>query len=973
MRVPLFTRQGLKALLIFVAGFLITLAPLVMLGFQRELEAVAAAEAIRQGWFRQAQSAIEDLKAGSSFQAQIDRAAFDMTAEIEKSLPEEETAKDEFVTSAFLRFFDPHYSSSEFSLYAISIDASGNHRLLQGDGLTRQGGAITGEILKNLSIPEHLTAASVTSLNRRVRGVFGDSVDFELLAQNRRGRVTPVFFRGENSHLIWNKFVRDGKVIGAFLAVFPESVSEPRNALRHAARRINLEGDLETSWCLVPIEAAKGAEPLIADSSKLPGRLLRSLRVYLQEDNLREDRFPMGRVTEFEGFWLVRDLVSLDLPYEIWLLRPGLQRDSVALHSPFDMAVTMVFFCFWALYLARWFVLGYQPRPGVKGWFVLLLVLAGFLPLMIFYNLGKFLIESRVSAGLYETVEAGVEEAEALDHEIKQMFSRYERVCREIFQAREFRDIVANVGSQTEDNAFEDVFSRMASHGFPLRYIFVIPFKGDFRSFDPQGNHMPGNRFMGLFHPWSVAFSVLSRPILEDEIIEALSGEEKVWFDFFCFAVHPNARHDLFTMRDQGGLYKSGQEVFLNYFNMVYKGLNLAATIVFMGDTERAFERHVFNSLSRLDGSSGSRFRAGISVAGGVNSIWKRFGDRSDLAGGQPDRLWQLMGDCARRNARTIKYYPDRVHFAYPCSKIPGFVIGTEISLAENLAEGRRGIIILNIATLLMAIMMVSITILVGRHFMEPLRSVANSLQMVGMGDLDTRLNLARPDEIGDVAKAFDDMIEGLNKRVKLGKLVSQSLDTMLTEGSASNAPVSRQGVFWVSDIRSFTTISEAYPAEEVVSMLNDHLDRMSDVITGHGATVERFVGDAVYASFIDEKIPVHEVVSNALDAALEIVKSHKTAVSQRLEEGKFEFRFGIGIDFGCIISGAFGDSRRMEYGFLGECVSKAEKLEQLSKGCSYTGVAVSEAVVELAQGFEFVKICGGTAFELTGRREESC
>ena len=62
--------------------------------------------------------------------------------------------------------------------------------------------------------------------------------------------------------------------------------------------------------------------------------------------------------------------------------------------------------------------------------------------------------------------------------------------------------------------------------------------------------------------------------------------------------------------------------------------------------------------------------------------------------------------------------------------------------------------------------------------------------------------------------------------------------------------PLTGWRVLLVSDLRSFTTITETFLPENVVKMLNTHLEEMAKAVREAGGTVERFIGDAVVASF---------------------------------------------------------------------------------------------------------------------------
>ncbi|HZD05626.1 MAG TPA: adenylate/guanylate cyclase domain-containing protein, partial [Longimicrobiales bacterium] len=85
------------------------------------------------------------------------------------------------------------------------------------------------------------------------------------------------------------------------------------------------------------------------------------------------------------------------------------------------------------------------------------------------------------------------------------------------------------------------------------------------------------------------------------------------------------------------------------------------------------------------------------------------------------------------------------------------------------------------------------------------------------------------------------------------------------------------------SDIRGFTSISERLPAEEVIGLLNEYLERMTDVVFRHGGTLDKFIGDAVMA-FWGAPVPEPEHARRAVEAGLEMLQE-VDALNRRWKE----------------------------------------------------------------------------------------
>src|SRR3546814_10924498 len=58
-----------------------------------------------------------------------------------------------------------------------------------------------------------------------------------------------------------------------------------------------------------------------------------------------------------------------------------------------------------------------------------------------------------------------------------------------------------------------------------------------------------------------------------------------------------------------------------------------------------------------------------------------------------------------------------------------------------------------------------------------------------------------------------------------------------------------RRNIFCVfTDLEGFTKLSHAVTPETVARLLNEYLDRLSDIVPDHDGTIDKFVGDAVVA-----------------------------------------------------------------------------------------------------------------------------
>jgi adenylate cyclase len=138
-----------------------------------------------------------------------------------------------------------------------------------------------------------------------------------------------------------------------------------------------------------------------------------------------------------------------------------------------------------------------------------------------------------------------------------------------------------------------------------------------------------------------------------------------------------------------------------------------------------------------------------------------------------------------------------------------------------------------------------------------------------------------------------------------------------------------RMTVFF-SDIRGFTTISEGISPEDLVSILNVYLDRMTDLVFASDGVLDKYIGDAVMAFW---NAPFDQD-----DHALRAVKT-ALAMHDALDEmnaakafGALELHIGMGVNTGEMVVGNIGGHLRFDYTVIGDNVNLASRLEGLTK-----------------------------------------
>ena len=125
------------------------------------------------------------------------------------------------------------------------------------------------------------------------------------------------------------------------------------------------------------------------------------------------------------------------------------------------------------------------------------------------------------------------------------------------------------------------------------------------------------------------------------------------------------------------------------------------------------------------------------------------------------------------------------------------------------------------------------------RSITAPVPRLVAATQEVARGNFDVRLDIARDDEIGQLAGAFNRMTAGLRERADMAKFVSASTVEMIRRRPDTVPPGGERRTITVlfADIRGFTAFAGSCPPERAVSMLNRYLSLQADL-------VKRFNGD---------------------------------------------------------------------------------------------------------------------------------
>jgi adenylate cyclase len=141
-------------------------------------------------------------------------------------------------------------------------------------------------------------------------------------------------------------------------------------------------------------------------------------------------------------------------------------------------------------------------------------------------------------------------------------------------------------------------------------------------------------------------------------------------------------------------------------------------------------------------------------------------------------------------------------------------------------------------------------------------------------------------------------------------------------------------GTIMFTDLRGFTSFSEARSATDVIAVVNRFLSEQTETIMGHGGTIIGYAGDGIMAAF-GAPIEQPDHADRALAASRELIGARLPELNEWMRgEGYGDgFRMGIGLDSGPFVSGNVGSERRLEYTAIGDVCNTASRIQDLTKG----------------------------------------
>ncbi len=305
-----------------------------------------------------------------------------------------------------------------------------------------------------------------------------------------------------------------------------------------------------------------------------------------------------------------------------------------------------------------------------------------------------------------------------------------------------------------------------------------------------------------------------------------------------------------------------------------------------------------------------------------------------------------------------------------PLLEWPGIVVSLEqnrdfaLSILDNVR--RSFLLALAIGTSLIA----GIAYLLASHMVEPIIRLSETARDITRSqDYGKRVTVHREDEIGQLAVALNLMIagmqgligrlkeEGENKlQLAQEKSRAEMLQNLSTKLSRYLSPQVFESIFsgekdvtltssrkkltvFFSDIVNFTGTTDQMESEDLTSLLNHYLREMTEIALQYGATIDKYVGDAIMIFFGDpHSSGVAEDARQCIEMAIAMQKRMSELQREWQKQGFTKpISIRVGIHTGYCTVGNFGTEARMDYTIIGSAVNLASRIEgEAAPGCIF-------------------------------------
>ena len=193
-----------------------------------------------------------------------------------------------------------------------------------------------------------------------------------------------------------------------------------------------------------------------------------------------------------------------------------------------------------------------------------------------------------------------------------------------------------------------------------------------------------------------------------------------------------------------------------------------------------------------------------------------------------------------------------------------------------------------------------------------------------------------------------------INGDITIRRPVVDKLDMEIILRQFDNLPGTRLGqerdlAILFADIENYTPFAEAFPAYDVVHVLNRYYQTMNEIIVQHNGVISDVAGDGILALF-----GLMEESENPVSDAVYTVRNMNRALTRfndyltKMYDWSFSIRSGI--NFGKVIVGNFDTGTMHKISAIGDAVNLASRIESANKEFG-TRLLISQSAMKKIEG----------------------
>lgn len=274
-------------------------------------------------------------------------------------------------------------------------------------------------------------------------------------------------------------------------------------------------------------------------------------------------------------------------------------------------------------------------------------------------------------------------------------------------------------------------------------------------------------------------------------------------------------------------------------------------------------------------------------------------------------------------------------------------------STSQVISRQHQAIIISGVVTLLAAIVGFAFALLVSSGITRPVRLLLAGTREVEAGRFDKPITVSTQDEIGELAAAFNRMIEQLRQNERIRETFGRYIDPKVVQGLIDRPEVAIDGerrvmTIMFCDMSGFTSMSEGMTPRGLVKVMNHYFTVMSGPIRSNRGVIDKYIGDAIMSYWGPPFIEEDEQAVLAGLAAVEMADQVPALQKQlpdllgiRAMPVPCDLR--IGIATGEVLTGSIGSELMMSFTVMGDAVNLAARLEAVNKAYG-TRILISQA-----------------------------